>query len=53
VGQWLALTGRLLGGYCGGLLARRMSNLMLRWLMLVFVIGWLMTLFYFWLVYAD
>lgn len=53
--HWLALAcmlpGSLLGGYCGGLLARRMSNLQLRWL--VIVIGWLLTLFYFWQVYAD
>ncbi|TVP89060.1 MAG: sulfite exporter TauE/SafE family protein, partial [Pseudomonadaceae bacterium] len=53
--HWLALAcmlpGSLIGGYCGGLLSRRLGNQQLRWL--VIVIGWLLTLFYFWQVYAD
>ncbi|SDT88088.1 sulfite exporter TauE/SafE family protein [Halopseudomonas salegens] len=53
--HWLALLcmlpGSLLGGYCGGLLARRISNRALR--VLVILVGWLLTLFYFWQVYVD
>ncbi|HDZ57925.1 MAG TPA: sulfite exporter TauE/SafE family protein [Pseudomonas xinjiangensis] len=48
--MWIMLIGTISGGYCGGLFARALPDLWLRWL--VVAIGWGLSLFYFYSVYG-